>query len=146
MGHALAQGAPLPDPPPGHIESRVLSAPERAYTPGGGRRVAVTLSSAETPPLAVITFNSMSADFTLPARAELDRLAKSLGSRGQITLNAFAYASDPADARMVALARALAVRSYLIDRGVKMRIEIGAHGTATGDAPGERVEIVAPDG
>lgn len=140
-----AQSTTLPEPPPGPIESRIVSVPERGYTKPGPTRRAVLLpdASAGPPPLATVTFASMSAYFDLPARFALDRLVKSLGRDAGLTLNAFAYAGDPADARRVALARALAVRSYLIDQGVKVPIEIGEYELATGDAPSERVEIVA---
>lgn len=142
---ARAQSAALPAPPPGPIESRIVSAPERGYSPAGPARRAVPIPDAAsaTPPLATIIFASMSAYFDLPARFELDRLVKSLTRDTRLTLNAFAYAGDPADARKVALARALAVRSYLIDQGVKAPIEIGEYDVATGDAPNERVDIVA---
>ena len=51
---------------------------------------------------------------------------------------------DPADARKVALARALAVRSYLIDLGVKSRIEVGAFAADGSSGPSERVDVITP--
>lgn len=139
-----SHGATLPEPPPGPIESRIVSVPERGYAVPGPTRRAVPIPDAPSaPPLATITFASMSAYFDLPARFALDRLVKSLDRGARLTLNAFAYAGDPADARRVALARALAVRSYLIDQGVKVPIEIGEYDLASGDSPSERVDIVA---
>ena len=45
----------------------------------------------------------------------------------------------------VSLARALAVRSYLIDRGVKSRIDVGAFLAETPGGANERVDVVAPN-
>jgi hypothetical protein len=55
-------------------------------------------------------------------------------------LRAYAGGGD-ADGRKVSLARALIVRSYLIDKGVKSRIEIGAFSGEGGD----RVDILVPN-
>jgi len=74
------------------------------------------------------------------AKAELDRVAAGITDRKVrgIELHAYAGDGDP-DSRKVALARALVVRSYLIDRRVKARIEVGAF-----SGSGERVDILAP--
>lgn len=57
----------------------------------------------------------------------------------QIELRAYAGGTDP-ESRKIALARALVVRSYLIDRGVKSRIEVGS-----GAGDGDRVDILVPN-
>jgi outer membrane protein OmpA-like peptidoglycan-associated protein len=93
--------------------------------------------------LATVDFARQSAEISAAARVELDRVAKVAANLRQIEVRAFATGPDAADARKIALARALAVRSYLIDQGVKARIEVGAYAA---DARGgsERVDIVAP--
>ena len=166
---ALAQPvtANLPEPPPGPIESRILATPERDYAAmNRGSRVVVvgpdigkpaevaapaapattSLPSQQAPsqsaPLATVLFPSRTADFSLVARHELDRLAKTLDRSRTVTLYASAYAEDPSDARKIALARALAVQSYLVDKGAKSRIEIGGFGPVTDGTIGERVDIV----
>jgi len=53
--------------------------------------------------------------------------------------NAFATGDDIVS-RQISLARALVVRAYLIDRGVKSRIDVGAF---LGDD--ERVDILVPN-
>ncbi len=82
-------------------------------------------------------FASQSAEISDAAKAELDRVAKNLTGFRQIEVRAYAAGGDPAESRKIALARALVVRSYLIDQGVKTRIEIGAFTSG-----GERVDIM----
>jgi outer membrane protein OmpA-like peptidoglycan-associated protein len=93
-----------------------------------------------------VSFAPQSAEISEAARGALDAVAKSLAQRSvkQIELRAYAAAGDPADARKIALARALAVRSYLIDQGVKARIEVGAFAAAARGAGNERVDVVTP--
>ena len=92
--------------------------------------------------MASVVFIPQSAEISGVARAELDRVAQSVkGVRG-IELRAYASGSDPTEARKIALARALAVRSYLIDQNVKTRIEVGAFASISGGS--ERVDVLAP--
>ena len=44
----------------------------------------------------------------------------------------------------MALARALSVRSYLIDQGVKARIEVGAFASSGSSGGSERVDVLGP--
>ena len=90
-------------------------------------------SSGNGTKVATIPFAGQSAD--------LDRVAKNISEKSlrQVELRAFASGAE-IDSRKIALARALVVRSHLIDRGVKSRIEVGAF---AGD--GERVDILVPN-
>lgn len=97
-------------------------------------------------PMATVQFGRESAEISGEARSELDRVAKSLGSTRQIEVRAYATGPDAADARKIALARALAVRSYLIDQGVKARIEVGAFASETRGPGSERVDVLTPGG
>jgi outer membrane protein OmpA-like peptidoglycan-associated protein len=96
-------------------------------------------------PPVTVSFAPLSAEINEAARSALDAMAKSVVQRGvkQIDLRAYA-GGDPSDARKVALARALSVRSYLIDQGVKARIEVGAFAAPGRAAANERVDIVMP--
>jgi outer membrane protein OmpA-like peptidoglycan-associated protein len=89
-----------------------------------------------------VPFTPQSADLNDATKSELDRVAKNINEKAlrQVELRAYAAGADP-ESRKIALARALVVRSYLIDRGVKSRIEVG--GFSGGD--GERVDIVVPN-
>jgi outer membrane protein OmpA-like peptidoglycan-associated protein len=79
---------------------------------------------------------------------ELDDLAKSLGADDQQRLQLIAYASGAAgeanQARRLSLSRALNVRAYLIDRGIRnTRMDVRALGNRSGaDPSSDRVEIV----
>jgi outer membrane protein OmpA-like peptidoglycan-associated protein len=90
--------------------------------------------------IAVIPFAPLSPNLTDATRKELDEVAKRITDTRlrQIELRAFALAGD-FDNRKIALARALVVRSYLLDRGVKARLEVGSF-----NGEGEQVEILVP--
>jgi outer membrane protein OmpA-like peptidoglycan-associated protein len=105
----------------------------------------------EAPPAGVapavsIVFGANSAEISDRAKADLDRIARTISEQRmlQVELRAFASGADPVDARKVALVRALAVRSYLIDQGVTARIEVGAFAPARNGRSGERVDVLAP--
>lgn len=121
-----AAPAPAATPAPPPAPSRATAAP----APSGGA-VAAT-----------VAFSAQSAELSDAAKADLDRVAKNISDRSlrQVELRAHTGANDP-ESRKVSLARALIVRSYLIDKGVKSRIEIGAF---AGDG-GDRVDILVPN-
>lgn len=98
------------------------------------------------PVAATIAFAGQSAELNDAAKTDLDRLAKNLGDRSlrQIEIRAYAGGADP-DSRKISLARALVVRSYLIDKGVKARIEVGAFGGDSRGGSSDRVDILVPN-
>lgn len=150
---------PAPPPPPAPAPTRAASpAPPPPATapappsPPPARTATNTVPAPDVPasppvaPSVTLSFAPQSAEINESGRNALDTMARSAAQRGvkQIELRAYATGTDTADARKVALARALSVRSYLIDHGVKARIEVGAFATA-GRGPGtERVEITLP--
>lgn len=91
-------------------------------------------------------FEGGSAVLSASAREELDSLATRLNGNEQ-RLKVVAYAAGQANnasqARRLSLSRALAVRSYLIDKGIRStRIDVQAMGApenATGAA--DRVDL-----
>lgn len=132
-----AASAPQTTPP--------QAAPPQAAPAQPNRPVAITTLppdlSSKASTVASIPFSGQSADLSDTAKAELERVAKNMGDKGlrQIELRAYASSADP-DGRKIALARALVVRSFLIDQGVKSRIEVGSF---SGD--GARVDILVPN-
>jgi outer membrane protein OmpA-like peptidoglycan-associated protein len=132
---AAATPAPPPAPPAAAPPAATASRSITITTPD------LSPSSSKGATVASIPFEGQSADLSDVAKSELDRIAKNLSDKGlrQIELRAFASGADP-DNRKIALARALVVRSYLIDRGLKSRIEVGGF---AGD--GERVDILVPN-
>jgi outer membrane protein OmpA-like peptidoglycan-associated protein len=141
----IARPAPPPAVAAAPAPAPVPPAPAAATPPPASRAIAITTpmpdSSGKGSAIATIPFAGQSADLSDTAKAELDRIAKNISDKSlrQVELRAFASGADP-DNRKIALARALVVRSYLIDRGVKSRIEVGAF---AGD--GERVDILVPN-
>jgi OmpA family len=150
------RNANLPPPPPGPIESRLVSIPAGPTapaapsvtvpaTPPPGPALAVGTPTAVTSaqpggPFGTIAFIGRSAALTPATKAELDQIARRIADQKlrHIELRAFAVDTGP-DSRKIALARALVVRSYLMDRGVKSRIEVGSF---SGD--GDSVDILVP--
>ena len=145
----------LPAPPPGPIESRLVNIPAGPpapaapsvtvpATPPPGPTLAVGTPTAVPStqpggPFGTIAFIGRSVVLTPATKAELDQIAKRIADQKLRHIELRAFADGP-DSRKVALARALLVRSYLLDRGVKSRIEVGSF---SGD--GDSVEILVPN-
>ena len=109
------------------------------------------LPIAEAAPIAgaaagTVLFGTRSAEISDQAKAELRRIATTLKSARFIALRAYAGGGDPDDDRKVALARALSVRSYLIDLGVKAKIDISTFGHLPSGGSTEYVDVVIPGG
>jgi outer membrane protein OmpA-like peptidoglycan-associated protein len=110
---------------------------------GLGAAVAVAQPSPSSAPAATVSFDPQSVELSAATRGVLDGLAKTLIDGGRpIELRAYGSGDEPAEARKLALARALAVRSYLIDRGVRVRIEVNATAAPARNAPRERVDVI----
>jgi outer membrane protein OmpA-like peptidoglycan-associated protein len=105
-----------------------------------GRPASEPAASPDGTSIAIISFAGQSANLTETTKSELDQIAKRIADKKlrNIELRAFATGND-LDSRKIALARALVVRAYLIDSGVKSRIEVGSF---AGD--GAHVEILVP--
>jgi outer membrane protein OmpA-like peptidoglycan-associated protein len=88
-----------------------------------------------------VTFAARSTELSDASKTELDRLARDITDRTlrQVELRTIADTGEP-DSRKISLARALIIRNYLIDKGVRSRIEIAS---IVGNG-GERVEILLP--
>ena len=147
----------LPPPPPGPIESRLVSLPAGQPAPAAASvtvpatppPVATFASTSPTVvpstqpagPFGTIAFIGRSAALTPATKAELDQIARRIADQKLRHIELRAYAPDIGpDGRKIALARALVVRSYLMDKGVKSRIEVGSF---SGD--GDSVEILVPN-
>ncbi|MFO1157712.1 MAG: OmpA family protein [Reyranellaceae bacterium] len=146
-----------PPPPPRQVATVSPAPTARVEPPAMTPPVAAPaarppMSAALTPELdapspkgavtGTVPFAPGAADLNEFVKADLDRVAKSIADRKVRGIEVHAYAGDGEDpnSRKVALARALVVRSYLIDRGVKAKIEVGAF-----SGVGERVDILVPN-
>lgn len=98
-----------------------------------------------------ITFSSESADLSSEAQQQLRELAAHLSQNASARIQLLAYAEgsdeDASQARRLSLSRALAVRAYLLDHGIRStRIDVRALGhDAPGSGPTDRVNIVPDD-
>jgi len=139
----------VPVQPPAATESPAATQPPAAAPSAPVASAAPPPPEPVTPPsspapIASISFSPQSAEIVGTAREELDRVAKTMNNIRQVELRAYATGSDDGEARKIALARALSVRSYLIDQGVKTRIEVGAFASSGGAPGGDRVDVIGP--
>ena len=147
--------SPPPPPPPAFETPAPASPPVRP---------AVTASAAPSAPaapppsaapqvaaagaLSRVIFQSGSADLTDDSRRELGLLAQRLGREGESRIQLLAYAEgtpeNESQARRLSLSRALAVRSYLIDQGIRStRVNVQALGIKSAGGPPDRVDAMA---
>lgn len=95
-----------------------------------------------------LSFAEGSAELSDEAKQSLLDLAKSLAQDTSSRVQLLAYAADGGEgtsrARRLSLSRALAVRAFLIDQGVRStRMDVRALGSNAGDGPADRVDILA---
>lgn len=84
------------------------------------------------------------------AQAQLEALVAEVGADDHVRLRLAAYANagagSAAKARRTSIARVLAVRGFLIERGIKAgRIDLRALGHMAGTAEADRVDVVVAD-
>lgn len=93
-----------------------------------------------------LLFEGSASELPAEAQEKLARLAQALAGSGErIQLKAYGGASSESssDARRLSLSRGLAVRSYLIEKGIlSTRIDVRALGNNPGSGPAERVDVL----
>ena len=94
-----------------------------------------------------IAFTVGAATLADQAKEDLSGIAQALNANADLRLQIVAYASGSDDnasqARRLSLSRALAVRSYLIDAGVRStRMDVRALGNKFDAGPGDRVDLI----
>lgn len=99
---------------------------------------------------ARIVFEANSPGLSPDARAALDKLAADLianPSPRKTTLKAYSAGGTGPETRRLSLARGLAVRAYLIDKGVaRERLDVQALGASADGGPVDRVDVVTGAG
>lgn len=110
-----------------------------------GPEAAGAVDSAAPP--VTISFAEGSPEIPDSAKPLLDEMAGRLAADQAMRVQLLAYARDKPDdasqARRLSLSRALAVRAYLIARGLAgTRMDVRALGGAAPGAPADRVDIV----
>jgi outer membrane protein OmpA-like peptidoglycan-associated protein len=108
---------------------------------------ATTTPAVPLPADLMLEFKGNGCDLTPDLSAKLDNVAKQLGDLKDTRLQVRAYATgedgNTSSARRISLSRALSVRSYLMDKGIKPnRIDVRALGTETDHGPLDRVDMV----
>lgn len=146
LGESLARinpGGPFPGREPLMSSGAALATTPPAILPGADAR-----SDSDA-----LGFAPGNADLRVDARSVLDGLARQLSARPAERIQLVAYASggpaieDAVQARRVSLARGVAVRSYLIQRGVAgNRIDVRALGNRLqSGGSADRVDLVVLD-
>ena len=93
-----------------------------------------------------VVFESNAAKLPDSAKADLEQLVGSVVEKTNLRLQLLAYAGgeslSSSKARRLSLSRALSIRSYLIENGLRStRIDVRALGNKTSEEPVNRVDI-----
>jgi outer membrane protein OmpA-like peptidoglycan-associated protein len=158
---ALATPAP-PVPPPPTFAAPPAAEPVPAAPATSPTTSAAALTAPAPPPPSTlrrggeqvgrIAFAGDSTTLPPEAKATLDELVQRMQSDERLHLMLNGYAANAGDnslTRRTSLARALAVRAYLVDRGIPpMRIDVRSavsSSSSGGDAPPDRVDLMASE-
>lgn len=134
-------------PPPPAAETEP---PEAAAAPQPKAEEQASLPPASGPPkpgkAMQVVFPDSASKLPGAAKEELRSLAARIKDQDSLRLQLLAYAGgkslSASKARRLSLSRALAVRSYLIESGVRStRIDVRALGNKTSEKPENRVDI-----
>lgn len=148
----------LPPAPPA-IESKQLPPPATVAAPPSPPEIKKPMEMAALPDasapsimeggetLMQIVFQEGATRVPDGKMADLKSLAARMAKDEEMRLQLLAFAegtdANASKARRLSLSRALAVRSYLIDQGVRStRIDVRALGNKAGSGPSERVDVV----
>jgi outer membrane protein OmpA-like peptidoglycan-associated protein len=136
----------------GSVVAAAQAAPQPAASKSAGPDTtapsppAAAESTPAGAPTATVSFDRQSVEIKPAARSALDTVAQVMTAQGvrQVELHGYATGDDPDDARKLALVRTLMVRMYLVDQGVKARIEVAAQSAPAKGGGNERVDIMTP--
>ncbi len=155
-----ASAAPLASPPPAPPPMAAPSVSEPLAPPPAAEKPSAppppppspaqtaSLGAAASTGQVSLPFGAGSAALGDDTKAALDSIASRADKDSSLRLQLLAYASGTGDtasrARRLSLSRALAVRSYLIDKGVRStRIDVRALGNRLpGGGSADRVDVV----
>jgi outer membrane protein OmpA-like peptidoglycan-associated protein len=99
---------------------------------------------------ARVTFLNGSSDLPENAKSQLKAVADQMNRDGEMRIQLLAYAGPREDTasqtRRLSLFRALAVRTYLIEQGIRStRMDVRAMGNKFEEEPADRVDVVVAD-
>jgi outer membrane protein OmpA-like peptidoglycan-associated protein len=136
---------PKPAAPKPVVESAIAKAAPAKDAPPPAAAREVTKPGVEKP--ITIAFAAGSGSLPKPPPEGLDTLVRRLAADQALRIVIYAYANGSTDsaskARRLSFSRALAVRRYLVGKGVRgTRAEIRALGNKTTKEPADRVDLV----
>jgi outer membrane protein OmpA-like peptidoglycan-associated protein len=150
---AVQPAAPPPEPmpaapAPNEAESQPPPPPAESLTSGPAvepQAAALPFAPALAGQIRVL-FVDGSVELGNDAKQKLGAVATTLMENTTVRIQLLAYAKASSDgasrARRLSLSRALAVRAYLIEKGVRStRMDVRALGDKIEDGPGDRVDI-----
>jgi len=145
MANAGAEIPPPPPPPSAGGEEAGAASPESPSTQVATLTPEKAVGTGGKP--MPVTFAEGSAVLGDSAKEALAAVAKTMTGDSELRLQIVAYATGSDDnasqARRLSLSRALAVRSYLIDNGIRStRMDVRALGNKYDSGPGDRVDLV----
>ncbi|MBM3486482.1 MAG: lysophospholipase, partial [Alphaproteobacteria bacterium] len=134
-----------PPPPPPPVAAPPPPAPPAQ--PANTQTAALPPASADPAPAFRVAFPLNDSAVPDAGKSQIDRAADALERDPSLRLQLLAYARGDAEgasqSRRLSLARALAVRSYLIEKGVRStRIDVRALGNRAEGGPPDRVDVV----
>ncbi|MFQ5954813.1 MAG: OmpA family protein [Kiloniellales bacterium] len=144
---SIARGPPpdtAPSPPPAPASA---TAPAPPGAPQPPQQTAARSPVALPPGTFRVHFDGESSELAEAAKPGLDAIAERLASEPKLRIQLQAFAEgdkvNAGQARRLSLYRALAVRSYLIDKGIpSARMYVRALGSGYEEGPGNRVDVV----
>ncbi|MEP0338958.1 MAG: OmpA family protein [Alphaproteobacteria bacterium] len=138
---ATAPGAAVPPPPPPPATAMAVPTP-----PEPKAESTASLTAGEDGRLIRVVFDESQSKLPDAAKPNLLKLADQVKDQRDVRLQLQAYAGGDDlksnRARRLSLSRALSVRSFLIESGIRStRIDVRALGDKTSDEPKNRVDI-----
>jgi outer membrane protein OmpA-like peptidoglycan-associated protein len=142
----------MPPPPPAAMASKAPPMPPSASpapptAPAASETAAVPAAIAIKAGRAMqIVFDEAETKLPESASAQLNTFASAIRDNKDFRVQLMAYAAakdlSAPKARRISLSRALEVRSFLIDKGVRStQIDVRALGNKTGETPSNRVDV-----
>jgi len=132
------------------MRETVLPQPQETAAPEESKQVAALSPPATAVPATrpmTVLFSLGSAALNAEALERIDAVHEKMKADQFLRLQLAAYATNtddnPSRTRRLSLSRALAIRSYLVEKGVKStRMDVRALGNKFEKAPGDRVDLV----
>ena len=140
------KAAPPPAPAPMATAAKTEMKPEAAAAKKEQAALPPAPETTKTGKTFRVEFDAKASKFPAKAKKGLQDLAKKLKGKDNLRLQLMAYAGgktlSASRARRLSLSRALSVRSFLIESGVRStRIDVRALGNKTTEKPANRVDV-----